>query len=136
MKSITVLLVGQVRNQHVLLRTVENLAALRDQGLVNHVILSAWTDEIPKIRHLLLQLEAAGVTVTWVDEPVANLSAPGNVVNQMRGVDLALETVEDTAWVLRARPDLWIDFDMVAALAAADMSLDEPGVLTHKIWTP
>jgi hypothetical protein len=138
MKSITVLLVGQVRNQHVLLRMVENLAALRDKGLVNQVILSTWTGEIPKISHLLPQLDAAEVTVKWADEPVANLSAPGNIVNQMRGVDLALETVEDTAWVLRARPDLWVDFDLIAGLAAADMSLDEPGkgVLTHKIWTP
>jgi hypothetical protein len=97
MKSITVLLVGQVRNQHVLLRMVENLAAFRNKGLVNQVILSTWTGEIPKIRHLLPRLEAAGVTVKWVDEPVANRSAPGNIVNQMRGVDLALETVEDTA---------------------------------------
>src|ERR1700723_1086829 len=123
MKSITVLLVGQVRNQHVLLRTVENLAAFRDKGLVNRVSLSTWTGEIPKISHLLPQLDAAGVTVKWVDEPVANLSAPGNIVNQMRGVDLALETVEDTAWVLRARPDLLVDRDLVSALAAADMSL-------------
>jgi hypothetical protein len=138
MKSITVLLVGQVRNQHVLLRTVQNLAALRDKGLVNRVILSTWTGEIPKIRHLLPQLDAAGVTVKWVDEPVANLSAPANIVNQMRGVDLALESVEDTAWVLRARPDLWVDFDLINSLAAADMSLDEPGdgILAHKIWTP
>jgi hypothetical protein len=138
MKSITVLLVGQIRNQHVLLRMVENLAALRDEGLVDQVILSTWTGEIPKIRHLLPQLEAARVTVKWVDEPVANSSAPGNIVNQMRGVDLALETVEDTAWVLRARPDVWVDFDLVASLAAADMSPDEPGdgILTHKIWTP
>jgi hypothetical protein len=138
MKSITVLLVGQVRNQHVLLRMVENLAAFRNKGLVNQVILSTWTGEIPKIRHLLPRLEAAGVTVKWVDEPVANRSAPGNIVNQMRGVDLALETVEDTAWVLRARPDVWVDSDFIAGLAAADMSLDEPGdgILTHKIWTP
>jgi hypothetical protein len=138
MKSITVLLVGQVRNQHVLLRMVENLAALRDKGLVNRVILSTWTGEIPKISHLLPQLHSAGVTVKWVDEPVANLSAPGNVVNQMRGVDLALETVEDTDWVLRARPDMWVDFNLVAGLAAADMSLDEPGagILAHKVWTP
>jgi hypothetical protein len=138
MKSITVLLVGQVRNQHVLLRMVENLAAFREKGLVNQVILSTWTSEIPKIRHLLPQLDAAGVTVKRVDEPVANLSAPGNIVNQMRGVDLALETVEDTAWVLRARPDLWVDFNLIAGLAAADMSLDEPGegILAHKIWTP
>ena len=138
MKSITVLLVGQIRNQHVLLHMSENLAVLRDKGLVDQVILSTWTNEIPKIRHLLPQLATVGVTVKWADEPIANLSAPGNIVNQMRGVDLALETVEDTAWVLRARPDLWVDFDMVAGLATADMSLDEPGagVLTHKIWTP
>ena len=133
MRSITVLLVGQVRNQHVLLRMSENLAVLRDKGLVDQVILSTWTNEILKIRDLLPQLDAAGVTVKWVDEPVANLSAPGNIVNQMRGVDLALETVEDTAWILRARPDLWVDFDLVACLVAADMSLDEPGgaALTH-----
>ena len=136
MKSITVLLVGQVRNRHVLLSTVENLVALRDKGLVGQVVLSTWTNEVPRIRHLLPRLETAGVTVKWVDEPVANLSAPGNIVNQMRGVDLALETVEDTAWVLRGRPDLLVDFDMVASLSAADMSLDQPGVLAHKIWTP
>ena len=100
---------------------------------MDQVILSTWTNEIPKICHLLPQLDAAGVTVKWVDEPIANLSAPGNIVNQMRGVDLALETVEDTAWILRARPDLWVDFDLVACLVTADMSLDEPGaaVLTH-----
>lgn len=138
MRSITVLLVGQVRNKHVLLRMAENLAVLRGKGLVDQVILSTWTNEILKIRHLLPQLDAAGVTVKWVQEPVANLSAPGNIVNQMRGIDLALEAVEDTAWVLRARPDLWFDFDFVVSLATADMSLDEPGgtALTHKIWTP
>ena len=40
MKSITVLLVGQIRNQHVLLRMVENLAAMKDKGL-------KWTKIIP-----------------------------------------------------------------------------------------
>ena len=38
----------------------------------------------------LEELEAAGVTVKFAPEPAANLLAPGNLVNQMRGVDLAL----------------------------------------------
>lgn len=139
MRSITVLLVGQIRNQHVLLRSVENLVASRNKGLVKRVVLATWTEELVKIRHLLPRLGAAGVTVTTADQPDAKLHVPGNLMHQMRAIDLALETVEDSEWVLRARPDLLIDCEMVAGLAAADMSLAEPGpapALKHKIWTP
>ncbi len=139
MRSVTVLLVGQIRNQHVLLRSVESLVALRDNGLVNRVILATWTEEVGKIRHLLPRLAAAGVTVTSADQPDAKLHVPGNLMHQMRAIDLALETVEDTDWVLRARPDMLIEYEMVASLAAADMALAESGpapALQHKIWTP
>ena len=139
MKSITVLLVGQVRNQHVLMRSIENLVTLRNRGLVNQVILATWAEERRKIEHLLPRLAAAGVTVVGADEPDAQWFVPGHLMHQMRGVDLALETVEDTAWVLRARPDLLIEVDMVASLAAADMSLDPScagGALAHKLWVP
>src|ERR1700675_1606116 len=124
MQPITVLIVGQVRNQHVLLHSIANLAALQNRGLVNRVILALWTQELLKIRHLLPRLQAAGVMVTTADEPDPQWFVPGHMMNQMGGIDLALETVEDNAWVLRARPDLLIDIEMVESLAAADMSLD------------
>ncbi|MGD0722950.1 MAG: hypothetical protein ABR970_18090, partial [Roseiarcus sp.] len=107
--------------------------------LVDRIILATWTQERARIAHLLPAIEAAGVLVSAVDEPVANMLAPGNIMNQMRGVDLALETVEDSAWVLRARPDLLIGAELIAALAAADMSLAAPGragAPAHRIWAP
>jgi hypothetical protein len=139
MQPITVLIVGQVRNQHVLLHSVGNLVALQNAGIVNRVILSTWSEELVKIRHLLPRLSAAGVMVVAAEQPDPQWFVPGHLMNQMRGLDLALETVPDDAWVLRARPDLLIDYEMVAALAAADMALDPagaPGALGHKIWAP
>jgi hypothetical protein len=139
MKSITVLIVGQVRNQYVLQRSLDNLVGMKRDGLVSQIILATWSEELLKIRDLLPRLSDAGVIVTAVDEPDPAWFVPGNLMNQMRGVDLALESVDDTAWVLRARPDLLIDCELIANLAAADMALKtvEPGgALTHKIWTP
>ena len=98
--------------------------------------MATWTQEKAKIAEMLPAFEAAGVLVSAVDEPAANALAPGNLVNQMRGVDLALETVEDSAWVLRARPDLMIEPGMIASLAGADMRLAAPGPAgapAHKI---
>jgi hypothetical protein len=112
---------------------------LQNAGLVDRVILSTWTSELLKIPHLLPQLRAAGVMVTSVDEPEGSWYVPGNMMNQMRGIDLALETVEDSAWVLRARPDVMVELELVANLAATDMTLDPShvgGALNYKIWTP
>jgi hypothetical protein len=141
MNPITVLIVGQVRNQHVLMRSLQNLLVARAEGLVDRVIVATWTEEANKIAHLVPSLLAAGVTVTTADEPDPQWFVPGNLMNQMRGIDLALETVEDTAWVLRARPDLLIDLDLIASLAAADMSLPPDfaaggAALGARIWTP
>ena len=139
MQPITALIVGQIRNQQVLFRSIANLLAARRDGLVDRIVVATWTQEKAKIAEMLPAFEAAGVLVSAVDEPAANALAPGNLVNQMRGVDLALETVEDSAWVLRARPDLMIEPGMIASLAGADMRLAAPGPAgapAHKIWAP
>jgi hypothetical protein len=140
MKSITVVIAGQIRNQHVLMRSVENLAPLRSLGLVDRIILATWTEDVAKITSLLPRLAEVGVTVVSADEPDAQWFVPGHMMNQMRGLDLAMETVEDTAWVLRTRPDVLIDADTIAALARADLTLAPAdvgaGSLSHKIWAP
>ena len=56
MRSITVLIVGQVRNQHVFLRSIDNLAPLCAQGLVDQVILATWTEELRRIEALAPRL--------------------------------------------------------------------------------
>ena len=140
MKSITVLIVGQIRNQHVLMRSVENLAPLRSSGLVDRIILATWTSELEKIAPLRSRLAEVGVTVVSADEPDPQWFVPGHLMNQMRGIDLAMETVEDSAWLLRSRPDVLIDADMITALAQADLSLAPADVRAagpaHKIWAP
>jgi hypothetical protein len=139
MQPVTVLLVGQIRNQHVLMRSVGNLVMLRNDGLVSRIILATWFKELEKIGDLVPHLQAAGVMVTAAEEPDPQWFVPGHMMNQMRGIDLALETVEDDAWVLRARPDLLITRELVTKLAQADMALDPAspgGALAHKIWAP
>ena len=139
MQPITVLLVGQIRNQHVLMRSVGNLIMLRNDGVVRRIILATWFKELEKIADLVPSLQAAGVMVTAAEEPDPQWYVPGHMMNQMRGIDLALETVEDDSWVLRARPDLLITRELVTRLAEADMALDPAnagGALAHKIWAP
>jgi hypothetical protein len=126
----TVLLVGQVRNELALMYSVRTLSRMQRAGIVNRVILATWTSEVRKIAHLVDELTAHGVSIVVSEEPSPRLSVVGHLMHQMRGVDLALESVEDTEWVLRARPDMLID---------ADMSLNftsSVGTLQNKIWTP
>jgi hypothetical protein len=139
MQPVTALIVGQIRNEAVLMRSLGNLLLLRRDGLVSRIILSTWTQELVKIQHLVPSLQAAGVMVISADEPDPKWHVPGHMMNQMRGIDLALDTVEDDSWVLRARPDLLITQEFVARLANADMALDPTdagGALAHKIWAP
>ena len=136
MQPVTVLIVGQIRNQHVLMRSIGNLLMLRNDGLVSRIVLATWIKELENIHDLVPHLQAAGVMVTAAAEPDPQWYVPGHMMNQMRAIDMALETVEEDVWILRARPDLLITRELVTKLAQTDMALDPAdagGPLGHKI---
>jgi hypothetical protein len=139
MRKITVAMAGQIRNVPIFTHSLNIFVTARNAGYVDRIVVSTWTSELKKIEHLLPRLTANGVTVVSVDEPAATAGIPGTLAYQLRSIDLALETIEDTAWVLRTRPDILFNAEAIAKLCEADLSIDAPWggmALRHKLWVP
>ena len=62
MKAITVLIVGQVRNQHVLLRSVANLVSLQNKGLVLLILTSFLGNLIISFLHNFVPIILVSIT--------------------------------------------------------------------------
>jgi tetratricopeptide (TPR) repeat protein/SAM-dependent methyltransferase len=136
--GIDVLFCGLARTPELLLRSVTELAALRQRQLVDRIVFSTWKGQIDSHADLRRSLAACRVELVESEEPQYQGTS---VFHQMRALELGLDHLDGSRPVFKTRADVYVRPEFLEKLAADTHYLepercDDHAVFQKKIWVP
>lgn len=126
---------GLVRNIEPLRKSIEAFRPLREDGIIDRMIVSTWSNQESK--ELTDLIEENEATLVLVPEPVDR--GTGNIWCQMRSFQNGLDLCDRSNFVLKARTDFWLDPNFVRKIMEykEDYLGEVDGHLfERKIWVP
>jgi hypothetical protein len=130
----TAVITGLIRSPETFEMLVDRLCLLRAEGLVDRIVLSTWTTELPGLR----DLGDRSVEVL-VSDPIAT-DTYRNYRRQHHLLALGLDVVEPTDHVLKLRPDWVVSSDTLRAFTEPQSPPSPPAglpsVLARRVRLP
>lgn len=138
-KPINIIICGLVRVPKLFKKSLKDFIKLRREGFVDKIIYSAWKGEVDKYLGVKSFVKDNNITLIENEEPKE--WGKGSIWCQMKSFDMGLRQLDDDCFVLRTRPDLWININFLRRLFNSREKLQIKSSVTkkifkHKIWTP
>ena len=117
-------------------RSLDEVYALKDQGLIEGIVLSTWKGELLKYSGLLQTLSDVCI-IESVEPP----SSKGNILAQQLSLKAAIDCLPSNVWVFKTRCDVVISRQFLSKVITSQDEYKISGeieipVLTNKIWIP
>ena len=130
--KINIIIVGQLKNIQLYLRSIEVFTKMES---VNEIIQVIWDKEAIQHGDLIEMARASGVNVIIQPEP-KNLSS--KVFYQMKALELGLDAVTDKSLpIFKTRADLYIQEEALIKITKLDRTfLNDQKLMEQKIWVP
>lgn len=111
--AVAIALCGLVRDHERLTGKLKEWTTWREKGLIDRIVYATWIGEIDRYKGLRQELDAAGVELAEIEEPVLVLKA-GHQLHQMAAFHYALSLIPDpNQYVLKTRVDLCGNTDLM-----------------------
>jgi hypothetical protein len=138
LKKINILLTGLVRDKVKFEYVVNEIAKLKNEGLLHRVVWSTWKSEIKENRDSVKLLKSIGAEIISLKEP--NIKMTGHIIHQMKTFYFGLSLFQDSDYVLKIRADL-SNFSMERMIALSEkyfsnnsiLENDWPNIFSRKI---
>ena len=123
-----VVVCGQIRHIACAKALLVRLARARRAGHVQAAIWVVWTNQADLAASLAAAVPEAVERLVVIDEP--ELTSPGHFFHQVRSLDAGLADVDPSDFVLRLRPDVFIEDDFFETVG---WQMKSGG---RSLWTP
>jgi len=136
--NIAVVFTGLVREEELFKKSIIDFYNLKKEGLLEKIAISTWKDEIDKYKGLRDFLTSHNVEMIETDEP--KIHGPSHIWCQMKTLDEALNKISDDFYVLKTRPDVYINPKFVKKLFLEKNHLlkinsnAKYNIFSNKIW--
>jgi hypothetical protein len=136
MKTIYILLTGQIKMPHLFDRIIkEYLSLINNYNL--KIILSTWSTEIPKLNNAIYKNRI----ISRIYKPLKD-NGDGNIIAQAylyrKGIEYIKNIEEDNVkdlYILKSRPDVIIKSHLLKQVFEMKLKLENDKILNYKIWT-
>jgi hypothetical protein len=130
-----VLITGQIKSSDNFLRAIKEFVALKDEGVVDEIILSTWKGELDKQSEELIEQVKENLIVVTPNPPKVN---SGSAFYQMKSFHYALNKVTNKDnFIFKSRPDLFIAKKDIKKIIEKDYKVNSArSPFNSKVWIP
>ncbi len=134
--QVAVLFTGLPRMEDRFKQSIEQMSSLANQGYINDIIFVTWNNVWngkSQLRSFLLKND-----VKIIEAEESPIGGFHNVWHQMKALDIGLEAIPSDYYVLRTRPEVYIETEFLKKLF--DGKIDElhtsagSGIFNDRIW--
>ncbi len=138
---IEVVFCGLIRNPDLFKKSLEQMEKFKKEKILDRIVFSTWDYEIDKYSGMREYLKKKKVFLIENKEPENR--GIGNIWCQMKSLEAALKIINHESFVLKTRPDLYIDenflkklFENKENLLKIKYSLPGGNIFKYKVWIP
>lgn len=139
--AVDVIFTGLIREYDLLRKSISEMVLLRDEGLINKIIISTWTGEPQKHPEILLFLKSNKIIILESKEPKD--FGDGNIWCQMKSLEEGLGKSDPNRFILKTRTDVRINpfflrklFSSKEKLLKITKNLPKGNIFKYKVWVP
>ncbi|EKO3443220.1 TPA: hypothetical protein ACOJPC_002313 [Vibrio fluvialis] len=135
MHKISVVITGQVKSSVIFFESLKEFIALKEEGIVNEIVLSTWKGEIEKLNESITKQLNEHVVIITPNPPKVN---SGTAFYQMKSLHCALNKLSDKkTFVFKTRPDLYISKEDIKEIIKLDNNVrSKKSPFVNKVWVP